>query len=385
MNRLNGIEKITIFFILFLVFPMLTVAPGNSFLANADTIPENGCLPGIEFTAPAYGSQDNLQGSASCVNYADYKLAVFIFVSGWWNKPTWAEPLTSIQSDGSWACDITTGGSDPLATKIATFLVPNGYTPPLLSGQQEIPAEVYQNAVANKFVDRPPYNRTLHFSGYTWGVKASSSPVGPGPNNFSDQESDVFVDSDGRLHLKIVQRNGLWYCTEVVHTQSLGYGTYTFTLASRVDQLDPNVVLGLFTWDDAAPQYHYREIDIEFSRWGDLLGLNSQYVVQPWEQAGNLQRFSTVLQSSLSTHLFEWRKDRIDFASFQGSPANPGSAIEAWSYTGADNPPPGLENTRLNLWLMEGKPPSDGQEVDVVVESFRFKPLNQVYLPLVSK
>ena len=96
-------------------------------------------------------------------------------------------------------------------------------------------------------------------------------------------------------------------------------------------------------------------------------------------------RFSTVLQSSLSTHLFEWREDRIDFASFQDSPANSGSVIEAWSYNGADNSPPGLENTRLNLWLMEGKPPSDGKEVEVVVESFRFTPLNQVYLPLVSK
>jgi hypothetical protein len=40
-----------------------------------------------------------------------------------------------------------------------------------------------------------------------------------------------------------------------------------FTIDSRVDLLDRNIVLGLFTWDTYAPQYNYREIDFEFSRW----------------------------------------------------------------------------------------------------------------------
>jgi hypothetical protein len=370
---------------LFSVLLLLIAASSSQVPTTARTAKPDECLPAIEFTAPAYSSMDDLRGSASCVNFLDYKVAVYIYVSGWWNKPTWAEPLTPIQNDGSWTCDITTGGSDPWATKIAAFLVPNGYTPPLLSGQQNIPEEVYQNAMAKKFVDRPPYKRTLQFSGYTWGVKASPSPVGPGPNNFSDLESDVFVDDTGRLHLKIVQRAGTWYCTEIVHTQSLGYGTYTFTLASPVDQLDPNVVLGLFTWDDAAPQYNYREVDIEISRWGDLQALNSQYVIQPYTQAGNMHRFATLLQGSLSTHLFDWRKDVVQFSSYQGNPANPGDQIQAWTYSGADNPPPGAENTRLNLWLMNGSPPSDGQEVEVVVESFTFTPGNKNYFPIVAK
>ena len=224
--------------------------------------------------------------------------------------------------------------------------------------------------MANKFVDRHPYQRTLQFSGYTWGVKASPSPVGPGLNNFSDLSSDVFVDTSGKLHLRFVQRAGTWYCTEIVNTQSLGYGTYSFVLDWAVNQLDPNMVLGLFTWDDLAPQYNYREIDIEFSRWGDPNGVNSQYVIQPYSQTGNLHRFPTLLQGSLSTHLLEWRKDGIHFLSYQGGPANPGDQIQAWTYSGADSPPPGAENTRLNLWLMNGSAPSDGREVEVVVELF---------------
>jgi hypothetical protein len=228
--------------------------------------------------------------------------------------------------------------------------------------------------VAKQFFDRHPYQRTLQFSGYTWGVKASPLPVGPGPNKFSDLDSDIFVDSNGRLHLKIVQREGEWYCSEIVHTHSLGYGTYTFVLTSAVDQLDPNVVLGLFTWDDLAPQYNYREIDIEFSRWGNPKALNSQYVIQPYTQTGNLHRFATRLQGRHSTHLFEWHKDGVRFHSFQGSPANPGNQIDKWTYLGTDNPPPGDENIRLNLWLMNGTPPTGGKEVEVVVESFQYEP-----------
>jgi hypothetical protein len=343
--------------------------------------PEQDCPPAIDFTAPPYGSELDLHGTTSCVSPADFKVAVFIYVSGWYNKPTWGEPLTPIQSDGSWTCDITTGGGDTQATRLAAFLVPNGYTPPQMSGQSDLPDEITQNAMATKFVDRPPYARTLQFSGYTWGVKATPDPVGPGPNRFSDLPSDVWVDADGHLHLKIVNRDGLWYSTEVVLNGSLGYGTYTFSMVSRVDQLNPNVVLGLFTWDDTAPGNNYREIDIEFSRWGNPTALNSQYVVQPYTTPANLHRFGTTLESSLSTHFFDWRTEQIKFGSYQGLPANPGSPIESWTYAGADNPPPGIENVRLNLWLMEGKAPTDGQEVEVVVEAFRFTPANQVYIP----
>lgn len=48
---------------------------------------------------------------------------------------------------------------------------------------------------------------------------------------------------------------------EVILSESLGYGTYSFTVSSPIGDLDPNVVLGLFTWSDD-PAYHHREIDV---------------------------------------------------------------------------------------------------------------------------
>jgi hypothetical protein len=333
------------------------------------------CAPAVQFTyVPPYESFKDLQGRVNCVNPSSYKVAVYIFVSGWWTKPYWDQPLTTIQSDGTWTCDITTGGTDQLATKIAAFLVPNGYKPPPASGGQTLPAELYNHAVAQLIIDRPPVYRTIQFSGYTWKVKASETPAGPGPNYFSNRTSDIWVDAQGRLHLKIVYRDGRWYCTEVFSAVPFGYGTYTFTLASRVDQLDKNIVLGLFTWDDTAPEYNYRELDIEFSRWGEENGPNAQYVVQPWQHAGNRHQFSMTLHSSDSLHALNWQSDRVQFVSHQGHTPTINSEIETWSYNGFDIPPAGTGNARINLWLLNGAPPSNALGTEVIIQRFEFVP-----------
>src|SRR4029453_2522245 len=132
--------------------------------------------------------------------------------------------------------------------------------------------------------------RTVEFSGYTWQVKSSEEGVGPGPNYFSDSPDNVWVDSSGLLHLKLTYLKGRWYCAELINTQSLGLGRYSFQLGSPVSDLDPNVVLGLFTWSDY-PAYNNREIDIESSRGANADAVtNGRYVVQPYRRTGNLRR-----------------------------------------------------------------------------------------------
>ena len=70
--------------------------------------------------------------------------------------------------------------------------------------------------------------KTIFFSGYNWTVKNSPGKVGPGPNYFSDSANNVWVDTQGRLHLKITKRNGRWYCAEVISEVSFGYGEHLF-------------------------------------------------------------------------------------------------------------------------------------------------------------
>ena len=211
--------------------------------------------------------------------------------------------------------------------------------------------------------------RTIRFSGYTWEVKSFATEVGPGPNYFSASSRNVWVDAKGRLHLKITYRNGRWECAEIASAASLGYGKYEFKLASPVNAkaLDPNVVLGLFTWSDD-PAYHNREIDIEFSRWG-IAGLrkSGSHTVQPWETTGNQRTFRQPSVTS-STHSFTWRPTSVDFRNSSRSTAN-------WTYSGPDVPLSGGDHARMNLWLFQGKPPRNGKQVEIIIERFTFTPL----------
>ena len=330
--------------------------------------------PSIDFTyVPPWGSSGYLRGSVQSVAPSDYRVAVYIFVQGWYNKPYWEGPLTSIQDDGSWTTNITTVETDKEATIIAAFLVPEGYEPPELHGDPGVPCELFEDSVAYTYVGRA--RRILGFSGYDWNVKYSAdNRVGPGPNYFSDAEEDVWVDESGRLHLKIAHRGSTWYATEVSTQAPLGYGKYVFYLASRVDQLDKNVVLGLFTWESVSPcGYHNREIDIEFAKWGVEGDDNSQYVVQPCPP----HRFKWDSSENNSTHGFEWRPYGAYFQSFRGHLAFPvpeADAIQAWEYEGSCIPPAGIGNARINLWLDDDVAPSDSEEVEIVIERFEFLP-----------
>jgi hypothetical protein len=206
--------------------------------------------------------------------------------------------------------------------------------------------------------------RTIEFSGYTWRVKSSAEPIGPGPNLFSDSSKNVGVDGQGRLHLKLTRSQGHWHSAEVINTASLGHGRYSFELGSRVGHFDPNVVLALFTWSDD-PSYANREIDIEFSRWSKPANLrNGQYVVQPYFHRKNRQR---VRQPAVapSTQSFDWRPNAVAFTSSSAMPS-------AWTYSGADVPQPGSEHVHVNLWLYRGARPKNGRSAEVIVNRFTF-------------
>jgi hypothetical protein len=334
--------------------------------------------PWIDFTdLPEYGTNERLYGEVGNVEPANFRVAVYINVEGWWTKPYFNSPLTLIDADRKWSCSIVTGGYDRHATKIAAYLLPAGIIPPQMRGGTVLPE--IPEAVAFVQVERGPEPRFLSFAGRNWKVKMSDFPAGPGPNYFSDDVKDVWVDDEG-LHLTVSNLDGRWYCTEVILQESFGYGTYVFQLRGRVDLLDPNMVIGLFTWDNEAPELAYRELDIEFTRWGNSDDLtNAQYVVQPWNRR-MLHRF-TVNQShteqDLTCYLI-WHPTNIKFQTYHGQHlgSNPPkeSLIQAWSYSGVEVPEPGKENVRFNFWLHEGQEPTNKQRGEFVITGFDHSP-----------
>ncbi len=213
-------------------------------------------------------------------------------------------------------------------------------------------------------------DRVIRFSGFDWVVRTTGErQEGPGPNRFSDSEDNVWVDEAGRLHLKIVQKGGVWYCAGVTVRQSLGHGKYVFYVSSKVSELDRHVVAGLFTYMNDE-----EEIDIEFSRWSDPDNQDAQFAVQPAHLAGNKERFDLDLVGERSTHAFHWQPHRIDFLSVQGHgfTPTPDNLIHQWTYTGANIPPDSEERLKINLWLFRGRPPADLNEQELIIERVEF-------------
>jgi hypothetical protein len=136
--------------------------PGMQDILAGVTVPDNWTPPGgpgtpaVMFTSvPPLGSFEDLVGQVLHVPPVHHRIAVYIRVgTGWWTKPSFASPTTPIRPDGSWTTDITTNEADPLANTIVAFLIHQSYSPPFLSGEETLPVELDQNALAKTTVTR---------------------------------------------------------------------------------------------------------------------------------------------------------------------------------------------------------------------------------------
>jgi len=222
--------------------------------------------------------------------------------------------------------------------------------------------------------------RIISFSGYDWVVKSSygalSGTAAPGNNYYSDSTENVWIDKAGWLHLKITNRNDKWYCAEVSLIKPLGYKKYIFQVSGLIGQFHPNVVGGLFTYlygtDNA------EEIDIEFSKWGVSNNANMlHYAIQPSDITGNTQNFGIDLNVNASTHVFDWKRGKVAFASYRGyftsTPTDNRMVISEWNYSAKDVPVDLNGRIHINLWLFQREKidPNDSPEAEMVIKSFQ--------------
>lgn len=218
--------------------------------------------------------------------------------------------------------------------------------------------------------DTLPQTRIIKFSGYRWDVRTSDeNQQGPGPNYFSDAKQNVWVDTQGQLHLKITLRNGKWYCAGVTLHKVYEHAKYVFQIGSPLNQMDKNVVGALFLYKNDE-----QEIDIEFSKWSKGNNENAQFVLQPGDKAGNKNRYSINQSDPVTVHSINWQEGSVGFASYYGSIAdttNPTNFIKRWTYTGADNPTDMESRVKINLWLFKGTPPSDQNDQELIISKFK--------------
>lgn len=240
-----------------------------------------------------------------------------------------------------------------------------GYTEDL-SGEKVMAGNIVTWLVrTDRYVDE---SADLTFCGLDWKVKQSNpltEQTAPGGNYF--YSDNVSVDAEG-LHLKMVQREGIWTCAEVFTENSMPRGIYRFYLeggsGTRLDQLDAEIIFAPFFYSDGT-----REIDIEFSNWSanTPYGLGQfQYVVQPFGDT-SLRRFQLNLDNSEDTSgkmtcEINWQDDSITFKSWLGHSASPPNEeamlSEIWTYTDSFVPEPGDElRLHLNLYLKNNNNP----------------------------
>lgn len=211
---------------------------------------------------------------------------------------------------------------------------------------------------------------TINFSGYTWEVRDQGSS-GPGPNYWSS--SNVWVDSDGHLHLKIRKdaATGRWLCAEVTSTQAFGYGSYIWKIEGAVDKLDRNIVLGLFNYKAGDNGHH--EMDIEFARWGNSAWHNFNYTVYPASGSGSVsQTYELALNGTYTSYKFYRNSTSVSYKAYHGHGLDEALSFYPWTTPAGFNVSTEALPVHMNLWLFNGNAPSDAKEVEIIIHSFTF-------------
>lgn len=217
----------------------------------------------------------------------------------------------------------------------------------------------------------------IRFADRDWIVV--DQPSTPGENYFST--NCVWLDTNGWLHMEVKQVNGVWCCPFVEGTESLGFGEYRWYVGSRLDLLDTNLVVGLFTYaQESQFNTNQNEVDIEVSR--GLPGTQTNcllYTIQPYTIAGNSYQHPMDLTNVLTTHRFFWRPDRVDWESYYGHSAvapDVSEFIAGWRFAGRGIPIETNEVTYMNLWLFYTNAPRDTQYLEMIIHDFSFTPFD---------
>jgi hypothetical protein len=327
--------------------------------------------PSIEFTKippAAQGGRERVDTITGRVTGSRPGQQIVIYAKSgpWWVQPWPDKPLIAIQSDSTWST------STHLGFQYAALLVEPGYQPPpTMDVAPTQGGSVVEVAIVNGVGSLPPSpTKLLPFSGYDWRVRMVSADRG-GLNNLYDADNAV-TDADGALHLKISKKSDRWTCAQLVLTRSLGYGTYIFVVRDT-SHLEPAAVLSMHTFDQTGGDQHYREMDVEISRWGDAADkYNAQYGVQPFYVPGNVAQFAE--PAGTLTHSLRWESGRASFSTVRGSSLRTGAPVVSQHTFTSGVPTPGQEMVEIMLYVVASDTSPLQKDTEVVVEKFEYLP-----------
>jgi hypothetical protein len=218
---------------------------------------------------------------------------------------------------------------------------------------------------------------SIEWAGYRWYLR-DDQPFMKGPNNWNS--SNVWIDAYNKLHLKLSKSptTGSWTCAELYTKTKFSFGTFRWLIEGPIDKLDPNVVLGLFTYGGIDGT---NEIDIEVAKWGqtDPEASNLFYTVYP-RTLDTSKPVSTgtrlSLQGIYTTNQFTWSYNHVTSEIQEGFIIGPLTENRIFSYTTPKYFSSAVPYIRapihMNLWTFQGKPPINGEEVEIIIHDFNY-------------
>lgn len=220
--------------------------------------------------------------------------------------------------------------------------------------------------------------RTINFSNIKWDVHEGYGF--PGPNNWSG--SNVMVDENGWLHLRISYEKGKWYSSGISTQSELGFGKYWFYIIGRLDKLQPNVTLALFSYPsiDNEPD-QTNEIDIEFFK-QELKtkhSLDTVYTVWPTQKlkARTALNFKLDYAGTNTTHGYIWNEKQVQFLSSSGHYSDYKELLSNWLFKPVDYElriPQSPLRVYIYFYLNKGKEPENKTEMfEIIIRKFCYE------------
>ena len=327
--------------------------------------------PSIEFThipPAAQGGRERVDTISGRVRNARPKQQIVIYAhaGAWWVQPWPDHPFIPIKADSTWSTETHLG------FEYAALLVePDYHQLPVMDVAPTQGGSVALVTIV-KGVGPPELASTgsLKFSGYDWSVRTIANDKG-GTHNLFDPEN-AWTDTSGALHMQIKKKSGRWSCAEIYLNRGLGYGTYSVTVRDT-SHIDPAAVFTMYTFEDSAGEQHYREMDVEVSRWGDPANKNNaQYVIQPFYTPGDV--FAFTVPSGTLTYVLRWESGHATFKTFRGRSAGAGAQLVSEHEFTSGIPEPGKAIPRLIFYVVASEKNPMHKPSEVVVEKFEYLP-----------
>ncbi|MFN4298420.1 MAG: hypothetical protein ACK4EX_01690 [Thermaurantimonas sp.] len=219
----------------------------------------------------------------------------------------------------------------------------------------------------------------INWAGYEWQVKVKEQPAGPGPNYFGLSVENVLITKSNALKLTVMPVSDSWSCAELYTTQMLRNGLYLFELEGSVRNLHPQLVAGMFTYNEKR-NHHYNESDVEISRWGDVSNLNAQFAHYAVNEEPEVHRFELSETSRVHTFIIHKSRGEVAFYYLDRKFSGKIPAIQqarAFQRFSNITHQPDYFQLHINLWLFKGQEPilrSADDRYSITVNRFEYLP-----------